>query len=127
MCIRDRYGVADKALSNGYDFFSVEFEKGSNKTPSAINSIDKLDRYCNAPHWDKDTNLLEDKCGHIGLGNGDPRFVEPLNVKFYKQRNPFMPLWDAKKTKKDAWNTLVNECYAGDTSTLQEMLKDLRS
>lgn len=121
------YVIADKALSDGYEYFSVEFEKGSNRAPLAINSIDKLDRYCNAPHWDKDTDLLEDKCGHIGFGNGYPINVKTHNIKFHKQRNPLVPLWNARATKRDTWNTLSNECYPGNTSALQEMLENSRS
>jgi len=120
-------GVATKALENGYGYFTLEFPEGSNYAPLSVNSISKLDRYCNAPHWDKETSLLEDKCGHIGLGNGTPFRVKSMKVKYFKSRNPMIPVWSAKKTKQETWKTLTEECFVGKMDVLNEMMQDYNS
>lgn len=120
-------GVSTKALEDGYSYFTLEFPEGSNYAPLAVNAIDKLDRYCNAPHWDKETALLEDKCGHIGLGNGTPYKVKPMKVKYFKSRNPLVPTWSASKTKRETWNTLTKECFIGKMDVLNEMMQDYNS
>lgn len=121
------HGAATKTLQNGYRYFTLEFPEGSNPTPISINSISKLDRYCNAPHWDKETSLLEDKCGHIGVGAGTPFRVKSIRVKYFKNRNPLIPTWDASKTKRETWNTLTKECFVGKMDVLNEMMQDYNS
>jgi len=95
------YAIAKEALKNGYPYFALRFPEGSNKNPQAIVSVDKVLHYCVPGYYDKETDLLDDKCGHIGLGSGTPTGPVQLDGIFYKKRNPFIPLWDAKKTVKE--------------------------
>lgn len=112
------YEASKKAIENGYGFFSITFLEGSNKNPLPIVSISQIEQYCSAPFFDKESNLLDDKCSHIGLGNGSMSHLQKVKVHFYKKRNPFMPLWDAKRTLRTAKKELILRCFNGDRALL---------
>jgi hypothetical protein len=105
------YAIAKEALAHGYPYFALKFPEGSNKNPAAVTSVDGVLHYCVPGYYDKETDLLDDKCGHIGLGNGTPNGPVMLDGIFYKKRNPFMPLWDAKKVVQKLKPELRKECW----------------
>jgi len=117
------HAIASKALENGYPYFSLEFPKGSNQKPLSIVTSKQITRYCVAPYWDKESNLLDDKCHHIGLGQGTPGRIKNVKARFFKKRNPFMPLWDAKKALSDTEKQLINTCWNGDTMAFRKTLE----
>jgi len=75
------------------------------------------------PYYDKESNLLDDKCDHIGLGNGTPSRITNVKAYFFKKRNPFIPLWDAKKAVRETHPELIRTCWNGDEALFQEALK----
>lgn len=114
--------ISTKALEGGYSYFTLSFPEGSNKEPIAINRIEQHLNYCNAPYYDPKTDLLEDKCNHIGLGAGYPAVMRNVSVKFYKERNPFVPTWNAEKTKRETLKELQSQCYKNDPDRLRMLL-----
>jgi len=120
------YMTSKKAIENGYNYFLITYKSGSNKNPAPIVSIDKVVHYCDPGYFDKESNLLEDKCGHIGLGNGYPSAFGGLKISFFKKRNPFIPLWDARKILKETKDELVNVCYADDPEGFQRAIEKSR-
>ncbi len=121
------HAIASKALENGYPYFSLEFPKGSNQKPMPIATTDQITRYCVAPYWDKDSNLLDDKCNHIGLGSGTPGGIRNVKANFFKKRNPFVPLWDAKKALRDTEKELIGTCWNGDAVAFRKTLERYKS
>jgi len=117
------HAIATKALQNGYPYFNIIYPKGSNSNPLPIITNEKMARYCAAPYWDKESNLLDDKCKHIGLGQGTPGAIGGIKGYFFKQRNPLVPLWDAKKTIRDTYPMLVKSCWKGDEVEFRKMIK----
>lgn len=117
------HAIATKALENGYPYFSVEYPQGSNSNPMAIVTANQGTRYCVAPYYDSESSLLDDKCGHIGLGNGTPSGVREMKAYYFKKRNPIMPLWDARKTKRDTEKTLMYSCFHGDRGKFKKTLQ----
>jgi hypothetical protein len=118
------HAIATKALENGYPYFVVVYPKGSNKKPVAITSLSQSIHYCVAGYYDKKTDFLVDKCGHVGLGSGTPSSPKILEAYFYKKRNPIIAMWDAKKVLAEINPTLVNECWSGDKAAFNKFLKD---
>jgi len=114
--------ASSEALKYGYSYFSLTFKKGSTPKPLAIVSSEQISQYCAAPYFDKDSNLLDDKCKHIGLGSGTLISVSSIEVQFFKKRNPFLPLWDARRTLKETEKTLLSRCYGGDRALLNKSL-----
>ncbi len=121
--IRTRiYAIAKEALRNGYPYFALKFPDGSNKNPQAIASVEKVLHYCVLGYYDKETDLLDDKCGHIGLGNGTPAGPMWVDGIFYKKRNPFMPLWDAHKTVQKLEPVLKDECWKNRPEAFEKVM-----
>jgi len=109
------HAFATKAIENGYPFFTMQFPKGSNSNPISVVTRKQIDQYCTPTYYDKESSLLDDKCSHIGLGQGTPSVIRNVKARFYKKRNPFIPMWDAKKTISDTTNELINTCWNGDS------------
>lgn len=118
------HAISTKALEKGYNYFTLTFEAGSTKRPLPINSVGKYLRYCNAPYYDKKTDLLEDKCSHIGLGRGYPGVMRNVTALFSKQRNSFVPMWNASQAKKEALAELQNNCYKENPKMLSDLLAE---
>lgn len=117
------HAIATKALENGYPYFVLVYPEGSNKQPQSIVSVDQSIHYCVAGYYDKETDLLDDKCGHIGLGNGAAGSPKTVEAYFYKKRNPMIAMWDAKRVLRKITPTLVNECWSGDQEAFNKYLK----
>jgi len=120
------YMISKKAIENGYNYFLITYKAGSNKNPAPIVTVDKMVHYCDPGYFDKETNLLEDKCTHMGLGKGYPKGIGGFDVRFFKKRNPFVPLWDARKILKETKAELVNVCYKDDPGLFQREIEKSR-
>ena len=117
------YTIAKEALERGYPYFSLYFPDGSNKMPPSIVGTEKIFHYCVPGYYDKDTDLLDDKCGHIGFGTGTPAGVTRIDGVFYKKRNPFVPMWDAKKIMQELEPALLRECWGNRKEVFEKVLK----
>jgi hypothetical protein len=116
--------ISKKALELGYPYFTISYTKGSNKNPAAINSVDKIVHYCVPGYFDKDTDLLDDKCGHIGLGKSIATGAPGMVAYFHKTRNPFVPMWDAKRILEQEVHSYVRDCMSGDMETYRKAMED---
>jgi hypothetical protein len=120
------YTIAKEALKQGYPYFTLRFPEGSNKTPYAVASTEKLFHYCVPGYYDKDTDLLDDKCGHIGFGNGTPGGPVWTEGIFFKKRSPLVPVWDAKKIINELEPSLVHECWNDDREGFEKTIREVR-
>lgn len=118
------HAIATKALENGYNYFTLEFTEGSNKRPLAINRVSQHLNYCNAPYYDAQTDLLEDKCQHTGLGTGAPGTIRNVKAYFHKKKNPLVPMWNASRTKRDAYMELKDNCYKKHPKYLSDLIAE---
>lgn len=92
--------IAKDSLKKGFLFFTVTPKWKDNPVSfnyKPINSLVKVNRYCNEVYYDKESGLEDDKCHPIGFGEGYPENFNVM-VNYYKKRNPLFPVWSAKKT-----------------------------
>lgn len=115
---------AKKALEHGYPYFTITYTKGSNKKPLPINTTTKMMHYCDSGYYDKESDLLDDKCGHIGLGKSTAVFAPGIVVYFHKKRNPFVPVWDAKAILEKEKEPYIKECMRGNHAMYERAMKD---
>ncbi len=115
---------AKKALEHGYPYFTIRYTKGSNNNPLPINTTTKMIHYCDPGYHDKESDLLDDKCGHIGLGKSIATFIPGIVVYFHKKRNPFVPMWDAKRVLTEEKEPYIRECLRGNRTMYEEAMRD---